>query len=289
MKIGISTWVWISPLTTEALDWVVPHIAELGFDWIEVPVENPHDFDYSRAAQLIQAHDLGISVVAVMTGDRDLLHRREEIRENGARYVRHCIDAANACGATRIVGPFYSAVGRLWVSEPEQRAQEMELLVPRLIELADYAGEHDVELCVEPVNRFETSFINTAAQAVELVDRVEHTSFKVVLDTFHMNIEERSIGDAIRSVGPRLRHMHAGENDRGIIGRGHTPWKEIAQALNDVDYDGALVIETFSNRIESIAAAAAIWRPLAPSQDLLAREGLAFLRRTMQKQSKKEG
>jgi D-psicose/D-tagatose/L-ribulose 3-epimerase len=99
-----------------------------------------------------------------------------------------------------------------------------------------------------------------------------------MLDSFHMNIEEKSLGDAIRTVGPRLRHFHSCENDRGAPGSGHVPWSEVAEALHDIGYDGPVVIESFSDQIESIAKAAAIWRPLAPTQDALAQEGLTFLR-----------
>ena len=278
MKLGVSTWVWVSPLTTELLEGLVPRIAGFGFDHVEVPPEQPGDIDYLRARDLVQEYDLGISIVAVMAADRDLLHDDPVLRENAAAYVRHCIDAAETMGAKRIVGPFYSAVGRLWISPPEQREREEASLLPSLRGLADYAAEKDVVLCLEPVNRFETSFINTAAQAVRLVDRVDHPGFQMALDTFHMNLEEKSLGDAIRTAGPRLCHFHVGENDRGTVGTGHVPWAEVAVALRDIHYDGIVVMETFSSKVESIAAAAAIWRPLADDQDTLAQEGLVFLR-----------
>ena len=281
MKIGISTWVWASPLNTELVEELVPRIAEFGFDWVEMPIETPDEFDYARAAALVRGHHLGVSIVAAMSPDRDLLHVEEKVRENAAAYIRHCIDAAQILGATNFVGPFYSAVGRFWLSSPEQREQEVQLLVPQLRELADYAAERNVTLCVEAVNRFETSFINTASQAIELVDRVAHPAFQMVLDTFHMNIEEKSIGNAIRAAGPRLHHLHAGENDRGTLGEGHLPWSDVATALRDINYNGPVVIETFSDKIESIAAAAAIWRPLADNQDTLAKEGLVFLRQLL--------
>jgi D-psicose/D-tagatose/L-ribulose 3-epimerase len=151
------------------------------------------------------------------------------------------------------------------------------LLVEQLSQLAGYAGDHGVALGLEPLNRFETSFINLAEQVVEVVDRVDHPACGVMLDTFHMNIEEKSLGDAIRRVGPRLKHVHTCENDRGIPGSGNVAWDEVAAALRDIEYDGPAVIESFTDKVESIARAAAIWRTLAPSQDALAREGLAFL------------
>jgi D-psicose/D-tagatose/L-ribulose 3-epimerase len=168
-------------------------------------------------------------------------------------------------------------VGRVWQATPEERERDLELLVKQLGGLAEYAADHGVVLCVEPLNRFETSFINLASQLVEVLDRVDHPACQAHLDTFHMNIEERSLGDAIRTVGPRLRHFHACENDRGAAGSGHVPWSEVAEALRDINYDGPVVIESFTAEVKSIARAAAIWRSLAASQDALAEQGLAFL------------
>ena len=281
MKFGVVAWVWVAPVTTESLAQVVPHVAEMGFDLIEVPIEAPGNIDYARAADMIRDHNLGVSVCAVIGSDRDLIHPEKEIRDNGVAYVRHCIEAAQTLGGTNVVGPLYSAVGRVWQATPEERERDMELLVQQLRGLAEYAADHGAVLCVEPLNRFETSFINLASQVVEVVDRVDHPACQAMLDTFHMNIEEQSLGDAIRTVGPRLRHLHSCENDRGTPGKGHVPWSDVAAALRDVNYDGPVVIETFSAQIESIARAAAIWRPLAPSQDALAQDGLAFLQQLL--------
>jgi D-psicose/D-tagatose/L-ribulose 3-epimerase len=166
----------------------------------------------------------------------------------------------------------------VWQQTPEERAQDMAVLVEQLKALADYAGERGVVMGVEPLNRFETSFINLAAQVAEVVERVGSPACQIMLDTFHMNIEERSLGDAIRLAGKRLVHLHSCENDRGAPGSGHVPWADVAKALKDIGYDGPVVIESFTNKVKSIARAAAIWRPLAESQDALAANGLKFLK-----------
>jgi D-psicose/D-tagatose/L-ribulose 3-epimerase len=276
--IGVSTWVWTSPLTTEAFPRVAKHIAELGFDLIEVPIEDPSDLDYGRAASVVRDLGLGASVCAAIGPDRDLIHKDADIRANAMGYIRHCIDAAHTLGARHVVGPLYSAVGRTWQATADERRRDLDRLVGELRELAAYADGHGVDLCVEPLNRFETSFINLAEQAIEVVDRVDHPGCGILLDTFHMNIEERSVGAAIRAAGPRLRHLHACENDRGAPGSGHVPWSEVADACRAISYDGAMVIESFTTTIQTIARAAAIWRPLAPTQDALATDGLRHLR-----------
>lgn len=177
-----------------------------------------------------------------------------------------------------LIGPIYSAVGRLWQPTADERSRDIDLLVGQLRGLAHYAGEHGVVLCIEPLNRFETSLINLAEQAIEILDRVDHAACGLLLDTFHMNIEERSLGEAIRAAGPRLRHLHACENDRGTPGTDHIPWREVADACRAIGYAGPVVIETFTDRVKTMARAVAIWRPLAPSPEFLAREGLRHLR-----------
>jgi len=281
MKFGVNTWVWVSPLTTEHLPRLVQLVKEMGFDWIEYPIEAPGDFDYALAGQLAQEHGLGVSVGAAISPDRDLIHPDRAIRDAGMHYVRHVIEAAGKMGAQNIIGPLYSGVGRTWQATADERARDIDLLVSQLAVAAQMAADHNVTLCVEPLNRFETSFINTATQCIEVIDRVAHPNCQMMLDTFHMNIEEKSLGAAIRAAGSRLKHVHACENDRGTPGSGNVTWDDVAQALSDIGYDGPVVIESFTDKVVTIARAAAIWRPLAPSQDELASEGLKFLRKLL--------
>jgi len=279
MKFGVNTWVWASPLSDSDLAELAPKVAGFGFDSIELPIESPGDFDYARAGAIVRDTGLQVSVAAAMGPDRDLIHPDDSIRTNGMTYVRHCIDAAHTMGATNLIGPIYAAVGRTWQATADERERDMMLLAAQLRALAEYAADRAVVLCIEPLNRFETSVINLAVQGIEVIERVDHPNCRLMLDTFHMNIEEQSLGDAIRAVGRhRLQHVHACENDRGTPGTGHVPWQDVAAALKDIGYDGLVVIESFTSKVKSIARAAAIWRPLATSQDALARDGLAFLR-----------
>lgn len=281
MKIGVNTWVWVAPLTTEDIIKLVPHVAGAGFDWIEFPLEDIGGFDYKEAAALVKDHGLGVSACAAMGPDRDLIHEDPAIRASGMQYIHDAIDATQALGATNLVGPIYSAVGRTWQQPAAERVRDLDILVKNLGQLSAYAGDRGVTMGIEPLNRFETSFINLTEQVIEVVDRVDHPACQIMLDTFHMNIEEKALGDAIRLAGPRLVHLHACENDRGAPGSGNVAWNDVAQALSDINYDGPVVIESFTAKVKSIARAAAIWRSLAVSQDALAEDGLAFLRQLL--------
>ncbi len=282
MRFGVNTWVWTSPITTEELKTLAPRVREMGFDWIELPIESLTDFDPAEAGRIAADNGLGVSTCAAMGGDRDLISPDGAIRENGRMYIRACIDMTAAAGATNLVGPIYSAVGRTWQQTPQERAVDLELLTIALSELAEYAADKGVRLGIEPLNRFETSFINTTEQVIEVVERVDHPACGIMLDTFHMNIEEKSLGSAIRRAGSRLIHLHACENDRGAPGSGNVPWDDVAAALKAIDYDGPVVIESFTSKVKTIARAAAIWRAFEPSQDSLAQDGVRFLRALLQ-------
>lgn len=281
MKFGVNSWIWVSPLTTEELKRLAPLAQSLGAEWFEVPLEDPALIDAAEVAPVLRDLGLGVSVCAAMGPDRDLIHPDAAIRDSGMAYLRAAIDAVAQLGGKTVAGPLYSAVGRCWQMTADERARDTDLLVQQLRALAEYAGDRGVVLCVEPLNRFETSFINLATQAVEVIDRVDHPSCQIMLDTFHMNIEESSLGAAIRAAGPRLRHFHACENDRGAPGSGHVPWQDVADGLKAIGYDGPVVIESFTDKVKSIARAAAIWRALAPSQDALACDGLIFLKQLL--------
>ncbi|MBC8172067.1 MAG: sugar phosphate isomerase/epimerase [Anaerolineae bacterium] len=281
MQFGVNTWVWVSPLTTDELKQLAPRVKQMGFDWIEIPLEGIGDLDYKTGAQLLKDNGLLGSTCAAMGPDRDLIHSDPAIQENGMDYIRQCIDASQALGVTNLVGPIYAAVGRVWQQTADERAHDTDVLVKNLSSLAAYAGDRGVVLGIEPLNRFETSFLNLADQAIEVIDRVNHPACKIMLDSFHMNIEEKSLGAAIRKTSSRLAHFHACENDRGAPGSGNVTWSEVGQALRDIGYDGPVVIESFTNKVKSIARAAAIWRPFERNQDALAENGLEFLKKLL--------
>jgi D-psicose/D-tagatose/L-ribulose 3-epimerase len=282
MKFGVNTWVLTAPLTTDELEVLAPKIAKMGFNHIEIPIDDPKTLDFKKCREIINKAGISsISCCVAMGPDRDLIDPDPKVRQNGIDYVKASIDGLAIVGGRNLVGPFYSAVGRTWQQSAEEREHDMQILVEILKDIAEYAGKKGVVLGLEPLNRFETSFITTADQAIELVDRVNHPSCKIMLDTFHMNIEENSMGDAIRKVGSRLLQVHSNENNRGTPGAGHVPWKEVAQALKDIKFDGVMVIESFTSKVKSIARAAAIWRPLAASQDALAADGVVFLHELM--------
>ncbi len=274
--IGVNSWVFVSPPTDEAIAEIAPRVKAMGFDLLELGVEQPGDWDPARTAEVLAANELGAALCVAMGADKDLTD--PALVAGTQDYLRYCIDAMAMLGGGVVAGPIYSPVGKTWQMDDEERATAIDRLVAGLRPLANYAGERGVRLAIEPLNRFETSFFNTAAQVREVVDRLDSPAVGMLLDTFHMNIEEKDQAAAIRLAGDKLIHFHACGCDRGAPGADHIAWEAIISALRDIGYDGALVIESFTPDNQTIARAAAIWRPLAVTQETLAMDGLAFLR-----------
>lgn len=277
---GINTFLWTSPFRTKDLP-LIEKGKTLGFDLVEIPIEGEQDIDYAKAADAYKRAGVACSLCAVMGPGRDPSHEDEAIQKGGVAYLKHCIDAAAALKATALVGPLYAAVGRQWQATPEQRKRDLERCAKNLKLVARHAEDKGVTLALEPLNRFETSFINLTEQAMELMRMIGSPRVKLMMDTFHANIEEKSLGKAIELAGKDIVHVHANENDRGTPGTGHVAWAEVAAALKKTGFSGTLVIESFSTEVKEIARAAAVWRALAPTQDGLAKDGLAFLKKLM--------
>ena len=279
-RVGASTWIWTSPFSDAELG-LVARAKQFGFDVLEIAVEDPALINGDLVREAGLAAGVGFTVCGAFGPDRDLSHEDAGTRQVGIDYVKQCVDLAAAIGAPHVVGPMYSAVGKTRMLEPAEREQQRALAVESLKLLAGYAGERGVRLAVEPLNRFETDLVNTAEQVLELVGMVGADNVGVLLDTFHMNIDEKSLGDAIRLVGDRLLQVHTCENDRGTPGTGHVPWSEVFEALAEIDFAGPLVIESFTPELREIAKAVSLWRPLDAPPDELARNGARFLRESL--------
>ena len=280
IQYGLNTFVWSSPFQTKDLHFL-DHGKALGLDLVEIPIESIGDIDFAAGAAAYRRTGLACSICAVMGAGRDPSHPDEKIQQAGIDYLAHLIDGAAAMGGTLVAGPLYAAVGRQWQQTPEMRKEDLARTAKNLRISAAYAEKKGVRLALEPLNRFETSFINLTEQALELVDLIGSPAVGLMMDTFHANIEEKHLGAAIEIAGDKLWHIHANENDRGIPGTGHVAWPEVGAALKKINFSGALVIESFSTEVKEIARAAAVWRPLAPSTDSLAVDGMAFLKKLM--------
>jgi D-psicose/D-tagatose/L-ribulose 3-epimerase len=283
--IGVNAWVWTSPFTTQDGPdglGLLDKVKQMGFDSFEFGLEDPSHVDPAKLKAKAEQTGLKLVICGAYGPDRDLTHDDAAVRENSMNYITKAIEICAKSGTPVLAGPCYSAVGKRRHVTPDQKKKEWDLAVKGVKEAGRRAKDHGVLLAVEPLNRFETDLINTAEQCKRLCDDIGDKNVGLHLDTFHMNIEEKNSADAIRLAGDRLYHFHACENDRGAPGSGvNIDWDGVAKALKDVGYSRQAVIESFTPKTKSIAAAAAIWRQFEPSQDALAGNGLAFLRKIL--------
>jgi len=275
-KFGINLLLWAAKFDRETVN-LIPKVAEMGFDGVEIPIFDPETVDIAHTKTALRNTDLHPMGCAIMGPNRNPIHKDAAIRENGKHYLKRSVEVLAALGGNTFVGPVYSAVGSLVGRGRNQ--QEWNWCVEILSDVAEFAGRHGVTIAAESLNRFETYFVNIAADAVQLAKAINSPYFKVHLDTFHMNIEEKNQGQAILKTGELLHHVHTCENDRGTPGTGLVDWGGVFDALAKIKYDHWLVIESFTPAVKEIATAAAIWRDMAPSAEVLATEGLAFLKK----------
>ncbi|MEV1045787.1 sugar phosphate isomerase/epimerase [Streptomyces sp. NPDC049916] len=277
--IGANPWIWHSPVDEKALAEVLPRLAAWGFDCVEIPLEQSGDWQPATTAELLGDQGLTpAAVLAVMPPGRDLVRAGPSAVRATQDYLRQCVDAAARIGAPVVAGPVYAAVGRTWRMDDAERRGAYEQWRENIAPVVAHAAGAGVRIAVEPLNRYETSLFNTVDQTVAALDGLPARTIGIALDTYHQNIEERSLPDAVRRATGRIFHVQVCANDRGAPGDDHLDWPGFLDALDDEGHQGPLCIESFTAHNVTIAVAASVWRPLAPSQDALATRGLAFLR-----------
>src|SRR5215471_682499 len=275
MKLGINTLLWgahFGPADFHRL----PAIKEAGFDGIEYPLFDPANFAASAVRRELEGLGLEGTAVSVVPGGTHLGSSDAALRAGAQEHIRTCIQQTADAGGTLLSGPLYSPVGHL--TGVRRTADEWKWAVDSWQALAPVAAAAGVEIGIEPLNRFETYFLNTAADGARFCDAVGHPSIGLLLDTFHANIEEKTVGDALRSAAPHLKHLHTCENDRGTPGTGHVDWRGLFATLEAIGYDRWLTIESFGFSLGELSAAVCIWRDLAPTPDAIAVDGVKFLR-----------
>ena len=220
-----------------------------------------------------------MTVCSIIPKGLNLVSDDAELRRRTQQHLRDAIARTAEVGARLMDGPLYSPVGYL----PGRRrtGDEWQWAVEGYQSAIPALESHDVTLAIEPLNRFETFFLTTAADTAAMCDAVGHPRVGVAFDTFHANIEEKHIGDAIRLVGRHLKHVQISENDRGTPGSGHVAFGELLEALRDVGYDEWLTIESFGPNLGDFSSAVCIWRDIEPSPAAIAFDGLAFLKRQL--------
>jgi D-psicose/D-tagatose/L-ribulose 3-epimerase len=284
MKFGIYYPYWEHEWSGDCLKYV-EKIAKLGFDIIEIaalPVSGYSQAQLDEIARCARDNNIAITAGIGPSPKKNLASADPAIRKAGRAFFEKTLTNLAKLDVHVICGALYS----YWpidYSKPVDKAGDRARGLEGISGIADFAANCGVNLCLEVLNRFENHVLNTAEEAVAFVREVGKPNVKVHLDTFHMNIEEDSFGDAIRATGPLLGHLHVGENNRRVPGKGMLPWHEIGTALRQIGYDGAVVMEPFVTMGGGIGSDIKVWRDLSENADEAkldddARRSLAFCR-----------
>jgi D-psicose/D-tagatose/L-ribulose 3-epimerase len=279
MKFGMNLLLWTGELNEQMLP-VLEMLKRIGFDGIEVPLFN-YDLDYAAWGRRFDDLGLGRTAVTIRGAGDNPISPDSSVRQKGVDGNRKAIDCCQAMGATHLVGPFHSALGEFSGAGPT--VDEWKWGVESARKSAEHAGPAGVTLCVEHLNRFETYLLNATADSARFAREVDHPNCRIMYDTFHANIEEKSVADAIRAGGKMIAHVHISENDRSTPGQGAIRWAENFDALKEIGYDGWLTVEAFGLALPEIAAATKIWRRMFTSEEQLAKDALAFMKREVAK------
>ena len=279
MKTGMNLLLWT--------DWVTdshfPIIAELkktGFDGVELPVFAFDDGHFQKIRKELDNQGLACTTVTLLTPETNAISPEAGIRKAAVERLKRAIETNAILGSSRMCGPFHSPLGVFSGEGPTE--DEKKRAADVLAEAAEYAKQHNVTMCIEYLNRFECYFLTTAADAKKLVQNVNHPNFRMMYDTFHAHIEEKSQSGAIRTAAGSFAHVHISENDRGTPGTGQVRWDEAFKTLREVGYDDWLVIESFGRALPGLAAATRVWRDLFPSPQEVYGQGLRFMREKWQ-------
>lgn len=276
MPFGINL-LCLTDFVEEAHLPAIRRIKALGYDGVEIPVLKGTPRDYARLGAELDRIGLRRTVTAIVPSpDADPTSADPAVRDGGLKHLDWALECAAALGAESLGGPFHAPIGHFTGTGPTKDEWERGAQAHRA--LAERAHAHDMILSLEPLNRFETHFLNTAAQAADYARLVGHPAFRIMYDTFHANIEEQDQMRAIAALGSAMGVLHISENDRGIPGRGQIDFAGVFRAARETGFDGWIVLEAFGAGLPEIAAATRVWRPLFPDHDTLFAEGLAFMR-----------
>jgi D-psicose/D-tagatose/L-ribulose 3-epimerase len=278
MKLGIHAYAWCTQWTNDTLN-LIDNVKNLGMDFIELPLLCLETFDVKSVKKRLEQVGLEAVTSTVLSSDTDITSEDAEIRANGVKYLKACVQATSDIGMRNFSGVIYSQFVKPALKRPSEQAWRYS--ADCLRQVARFAKDRGVQIGLEPVNRYETYLVNTCKQAIRLSEMIGEDNVKIHLDTYHMNIEEKSFYGATKLAGNKLMHYHLCENDRGIPGTGLVDWDDIFRALGEMNYQGHAAMESFVDCTDNMHTW--VWRQLAPNGDTLLKEGAAFIRKMQKK------
>lgn len=272
MTFGAHAFVWEAEWNDESARRVMEGAAKADLDFVEIPLLHPESFDGAQTKRMLEEHGLKATFSLGLPADRSL----PDNPQGAERFLKEALDKIRETGSDALTGVTYGTLGELTGRPPTEA--DYQVIAKTLKSVAREAQSLGMRLGLEPVNRYETFLINTAAQAMDILDRIGEDNVFVHLDTYHVNIEEESFGGAIRTAGDKMQYIHLSESHRGTPGTGTVDWDDVFQGLKDINFPGALVMESFVKLNPDIARATCMWRDIVKDPEKLVLDGTKFLR-----------
>jgi D-psicose/D-tagatose/L-ribulose 3-epimerase len=260
---------------------VLESLKHMGFDGVELPLLDLNVNKWTEWARHLDDLGLERTAVTVCSDDANPISEDAAIRAKGLENGKLAVECCQAMGASVLVGPLHSGLGVFSGKGPTE--EEWRWGVENVRKVSEHAAGCGVTLGLEFLNRFEAYLLTCAADTVRFIREVDHPNCRMMYDTFHAHIEEKDVAKAIRSCAEYLVLVHTSENDRSTPGTGGVNWDATFDTLREMNYDGWLTIEAFSQALEDLVAATKIWRRMFESEEQLARDGLAFLKQEVGK------
>ncbi|MCE9555604.1 MAG: sugar phosphate isomerase/epimerase [Planctomycetes bacterium] len=276
MKFGMNLLLWTGDLSDSILP-TLEMLKKIGYDGVEIPIFAPDEKKFALWGKRLDELGLKRTAVTIRLEADNPISPDPKVRAAGIAATKATLDSCKAAGVESLIGPYHSALG--FFSGAGPTPDEWKWGVEGMRQVAEYAGKLGVMLGVEPLNRFETYLLNSAVDGARFVREVGHPNCRLMYDTFHANIEEKNVTAAVKSCADVLVHVHISENDRSTPGAGDIRWDETFDALKAVNYDGWMTVEAFGLALPEIAAATKIWRRMYQSEEQLATDALAFIKK----------
>lgn len=271
-RFGAHAFIWAGEWTAADAKKVITGVSQAGLDLVEIPLLHPEGIDVPQTRALLDEHGVGCTCSLALPKEAHLPFAPERAE----MFLKGAVDVCHALGAQVLTGALYTHLGTLTGKPPDEAAKDAVAGVIKRV--AHYSADREISLGLEVINRYENYLLNTAAQAIAMLDRIDEDNVFVHLDTYHMNIEEKGFYEPIVSLGDHVGYIHLSESDRGTPGSGNVHWDEVFRGLKAIRYNGPLVMESFAAINRDIIAATAMWRDVVGDPDVMIRDGLAFLR-----------
>jgi D-psicose/D-tagatose/L-ribulose 3-epimerase len=270
-KIGMNLLLWGTEIN-ESLFPVLEQIKAAGYDGVEVPIFDTNPDHWTSWRKKLDELQLDRVAVTINGPDHHQISQDPAMRQKTLERNKQALDCAAVLGSQLLTGPYHSALG-VFTGSPAS-GEERSWAIENLHALAEHAQSNGIIMGLEYLNRFESYLVSCADELIALVDEVNHPNCQLMFDSFHANIEETDLGEAIRKMGKRLVHVQLSENHRGTLGSGHVEFESILSALSSIGYSGMISIEAFSTKL----AAANIWRKMFDSEMQLVKDSIQFLK-----------